>query len=277
MATSTNFAQISDCHLYADWQALHHGAHVYENLCVILTAIKVQGTAEFIIFTGDLTQDHSEQSYQNFVTAIKQNNIEIPVYFLAGNHDDELLLSQILIGKPFNSRKIVETQLWDIHLINSKSESLAGFVDCYLLNDLIGTQFNVSNKSCLTDKADSIDKLDSEGKQGKYQFLMMHHHPIDVGYFIDRHGLINKADFWKCLGDSPQVKAIACGHVHNAISLFPSESGYDIPLFTCPATSIQFDQKAETVVNANKGAGYRMFSLSDSGEIKTQAHFVSNQ
>ena len=105
---------------------------------------------------------------------------------------------------------------------------------------------------------------------------MMHHHPIDVGYFIDRHGLTNKEDFWHCLGDDSQIKGIACGHVHNALTILPSESGYTIPLYTCPATSIQFDQKANTVANANKGAGYRIFTLHNDGKIVTQAHFIKN-
>jgi len=250
------FAQISDCHLYADQQAIHYGYDVYANLREVLSVIKKNKAIEFIIFTGDLSQDHSEQSYLNFVAAVNSIAIELPIYFLAGNHDDEEYLNRFLNGKPFVNDKVIELAHWNINLIKSKSESPAGFVDCQKLDNLLN-----ANKS-------------ADNAANKFQLLMMHHHAIDVGYFIDKHGLINKAEFWQCLAKIKNVKAIACGHIHNALTITPEVSGYSVPLYTCPATSIQFDPNAETVKNANKGAGYRVFTLHDSGYLDSHAYFI---
>jgi len=250
------FAQISDCHLYADKQAIHYDYDVFANLCEVLSVIKKNKIVEFIIFTGDLTQDHSEQSYLNFVNAVNSLSIELPIYFLAGNHDDEEQLHRFLKGKPFDSAKVIELAHWNINLINSKSESPAGFIDCQKLDNLFKANGNT-------------DKLPE-----KFQLLMMHHHAIDVGYFIDKHGLTNKAEFWQHLAKLKSVRAIACGHIHNALTILPEVSGYSVPLYTCPATSIQFDKTFYTVKNANKGAGFRIFTLYDNGDIDTQAHFI---
>lgn len=254
MPTKTTFAQISDCHLYADRHALHYKANVFDNLVAILIDIHHNQTIEFIVFTGDLTQDHSELSYQNFVLAVKQVKINKPIYFLAGNHDDESLLSEFLSCKAFCRNKTIELAQWDIHLIKSKSDTPAGFVDCNQLNSLL------SNKD----------------KSNKFQFIMMHHHPIDVGYFIDRHGLTNQTEFWQTLARLNNVKGIACGHVHNALTLLPEVSGYSTPVYTCPATSIQFDPISDTVKNAQKGAGYRTFTLHKNGDVEAQAYFIND-
>jgi Icc protein len=249
--TAIRFAQISDCHLFSDRKTLHHGANVFDNLCAVLKAIKQEQQIEFIIFTGDLTQDHSHQSYQNFVDAVHQVNIEIRIYFLAGNHDDQQLLHQFLVGKPFCQDKVIKLTDWSIHLVNSKSNTPAGYVS------------EPELKQLLTDTDPT-----------KSQLVMMHHHAIDVGYFIDNHGLNNKTEFWQYMAQIKNLKGIACGHVHNALAFFPEHSPLMVPLFTCPATSIQFDQDANTVANANKGAGYRVFSLLADGTFNTQAYFI---
>ena len=105
---------------------------------------------------------------------------------------------------------------------------------------------------------------------------MMHHHPIDVGYCIDKHGLKNKEAFWHCMDKHSSIHALACGHVHNDLSLQPENTGYSLPLFTCPATSIQFDQTVETSKCNGQGAGYRVFELCDNGQLITRTHFVDS-
>ena len=251
ISTAVRFVQISDCHLFSDREALHYGANVFDNLCAVLREIKRDQQIEFIIFTGDLTQDHSQQSYQNFVDAVHQVNIGVRIYFLAGNHDNRQLLHQFLVGTPFCEDKVIKLADWSIHLVNSKSNTPAGYVT--------EQEFNQLSINSVPDKS---------------QLVMMHHHAIDVGYFIDNHGLNNKIEFWQHMGQIKNLKGIACGHVHNALSFFPKHSQLMVPLFTCPATSIQFDQDADTVANANMGAGYRIFSLLADGTFNTQAHFI---
>ncbi len=254
MTTLFDIAQITDCHLFADSKLEHCGANVYQNLIAVLTHIKQNQHVDLIVFTGDLTQDHSDGSYQRFVDAVKSCHIACPIYYLPGNHDDLDKLDEHLVGSPFNSDKVINHKSWQIILLNSKSDNPAG-------------QLSPQSLTCLQETADS----------NKQQLLMMHHHPVDVGYFIDRHGLTNQDEFWQTLKTIPSLQAIACGHVHQALDLLPANSKRTHPVYTCPATSIQFNRAMDTASNNGQGPGYRLFTLGLSGKLYTEAIFLKRE
>lgn len=253
MNNPLKIAQISDTHLFSDEAALHCGANVYQNLIQVLSHISSVEMPDAIIFTGDLTQDHTDGSYQNFVHVFKEQNIQIPVYYIAGNHDEFTQLTNHLTGSPFNAAKALTNDYWQVLLINSKSETPAGYVSQTTLDDL-------------------SHNLDTSKKQ----LVMMHHHPIDVGYSIDKHGLENKSMFWSSMAQHPTIQVLACGHVHNDLSILPEQSGYAIPLYACPATSIQFDQTKNTSACNGQGAGYRIFELFADQTFITRTHFIGS-
>ncbi|PKI12835.1 metallophosphoesterase [Colwellia sp. 12G3] len=249
-------AQITDSHLFSSADGLHHGHNVLENLKKVLLSVCNNAQIDYVVFTGDLTQDHTEQSYQNFVDCVHQCDIAVPIYYLAGNHDEPELLAKYFSEAPFHADKEIDLPRWQIHLVDSKSETPAGFV---------------SEQALVT--------LQSAIKQDKHQLLMMHHHPIDVGYFIDKHGLQNKVDFWQAIDSYNNIKAIACGHVHSAMELsYPlsqpinpnvNKAKEAVVLYTCPATSIQFDPNVDGVAALDKGPGYRIFYLHADGQLNT--------
>ena len=248
------FAQITDCHLYADKKALHYGANVYANLCHILSEIKVTACIEFIVFTGDLTQDHTELSYQNFVDAVNRVGITIPLYFLAGNHDDNLSLTTHLSKSPFAADKSIELDHWQVLLVDSKSDTPAGYI-----------------------KESEIDRLLCRVQKTKHQLVLLHHHPMHVGYFIDKHGLTNQKEFLSTLNQIDNLKGVGCGHVHNAMefSLYQNQDNKTVPLFTCPATSIQFEKSPTHVINSGTSPGYRLYYLKRDGHLSSVAKFVT--
>jgi Icc protein len=246
-------AQISDCHLFSQTDGLLYGANVYQNLVCVLHEIKNQHAVKAIVFTGDITQDHSEKSYQRFVQAVLESGITVPFYYLAGNHDEHELLDKYLSVPPFINEKVINEQYWQIVLLNSKSDTPKGLVttqDLFALESTVDVQ--------------------------KHQLLMMHHHPIDVGYFIDQHGLENQEQFWQTINKFSSIKAIACGHVHQALTLH-AEPLSSLSLFTCPATSIQFDTSKSSGTSNGQGAGYRVFSLFSNGRIKADHYFLSKE
>ncbi len=251
MAKKFTLAQISDSHLFADSNGLHHQANVYQNLKNVLLAIKKQPSIDAIIFTGDLTQDHSEASYQLFVTAFKSCEISLPVYYLAGNHDEPKLLTRYLSCAPFCQDKLIEFNQWQVLLVESKSATPAG----------------VFSKAQADIAAAVIDPI-------KTQLLLMHHHAVDVGFFIDHHGLINKTEFQQFLSAYPSIKAIGCGHIHRALTLPVNLPERTLSLYTCPATSIQFDIHSATAKSSGQPPGYRLYNLADNGMITSQVFFV---
>lgn len=248
---SLNFVQISDSHLYADKKALHYGAPVYSNLVEIFKQIRVMDEVEFIVFTGDLTQDHSSESYQNFVDAVHSSNCDKPIYYLSGNHDDTQLMSEYFDGKPFLPSKVINHRFWQIQLVSTKSETPAGVVS-----------------------ANECQRVLTSCDKSKHQLLMMHHHPVPVGYFIDRHGLTNHQQFVAMANDITSLKGVCCGHVHNALDIPLKLDDRHVTLFTCPATSIQFDKYAQVVENANIPGGFRTYSLTRRGDIHSTVHFL---
>jgi len=252
LSAEFTLAQISDCHLFSQTNGMHYGANVYQNLVNVLQMIKTQYQVQAIIFTGDITQDHSEISYQRFTQAVMSCGITIPFYYLAGNHDEHELLDKYLSVSPFNNKKMITHDYWQIALLNSKSETPKGFV----------------SEGELSALENNIDKT-------KHQLIMMHHHPLDVGYFIDRHGLTNQMQFWQTINNQQTVKAIACGHVHQAMTIYPEPEVKRVPLYTCPATSIQFDPHKDSGSSNGQGGGFRIFSLFANGEIETQCHFLA--
>ncbi len=261
-------AQITDSHLFSSVDGLHHGYNVLENLRKVLLSICGNPAIKYIIFTGDLTQDHTEQSYQNFVDCVLECKITVPIYYLAGNHDEPELLDKYFSVSPFQADKEINLSHWQVQLVDSKSATPAGYVS-----------------------EQALGKLEDTIKEDKHQLLMMHHHPIDVGYFIDQHGLQNKEAFWQAINGYSNIKAIACGHVHGDMRLTnpltklsnkPLDKSLSqqlnpkltkdkepVILYTCPATSIQFDPSVDGVAALAKGPGYRLFYLYADGQLST--------
>lgn len=238
-------AQFSDCHLFGDKNAKHFGANVWQNLTRVLTDIARRSTIDCAVFTGDLTQDHSELSYQYFTEAIAEAKFTIPVYFLAGNHDDKDMIAKYLTAPNFQTDNIINHDFWQLQLLDSKSETPSGVFSEKALNEL----------------PQRINK-------NKFQLLMMHHHPVDIGYYIDKHGLINQQSFWQAVNRvndvNMNIKAIACGHVHRASKL----SKHQVDIFTCPATSVQFGDTKEEM--ASIAPSYRLLYLNSNGSIASE-------
>ena len=258
-------AQFSDCHLFTDKAGLHYGANVYQHLLSVLKHIVSQPEIELAIFTGDLSQDHSADSYQLFVEAVKESAINIPLYFLCGNHDEPELMNKYLLGSVFHSDKTIAKQAWKILLLNSKSETPAGIIDEPSLASI--TSHATNNQS--SNSTNVVAEINS------HVLLMMHHHPIDIGFSIDRHGLQNKTQFWQAVEASCQVKAIACGHVHNGVTLSKVKGNESIPLFTCPATSVEFDRHSKDFSVTTQGPGYQVLQLNDDGNIDCQRIYLA--
>lgn len=238
-------AQFSDCHLFSDKKAKHYGANVWQNLTQVLTDIAERNTVDCAVFTGDLTQDHSELSYQYFVDAVEQAQFTIPIYYLAGNHDDKKMIAKYLTAPIFQTNNIIDHDYWQVQLLDSKSETPSGLV---------------SNKT--------LEKLAQQIDKNKCQLLMMHHHPVDIGHYIDKHGLINQQTFWKVINqlndEYMNIKAIACGHVHRASQLSKDQ----VDIYTCPATSVQFGDAKDKM--ASLVPSYRLLYLNNNGTIESE-------
>ena len=111
----------------------------------------------------------------------------------------------------------------------------------------------------------------------------MHHHPIDVGFGIDKHGLLNKSDFWQAIEKNIMVKGVLCGHVHNAFTFEKkirntANLERNVTVYTCPATSVEFNKESpegSELVNpvTEKGPGYQVVSLFQNGSMSKEIKY----
>lgn len=239
--------------MFAQTDGEHHGVLVYQNLLNVLNALSVIDDLNCIVFTGDLTQDHSIESYQLFQQAfsyaIDNFDLECDLYWLAGNHDELELLQLHLTHDRISAAKNLELEHWQLILVNSKSDTPAGFVNNQELSRIEGLS------------------------QNKNSLVFMHHHPIDVNYFIDKHGLLNKTEFWQVANQCKNIKGIFHGHIHQGMTIDKS-SEYSIPVHACPATSIQFDPNSTTVSALRQGPGYRLINLFNNDKYTTELFYL---
>ncbi|WP_371186682.1 metallophosphoesterase [Thalassotalea maritima] len=245
MQSSIQIAQISDCHLYGDIDSLHFGANVYRNLETVFSYLARMAELKLVVFTGDLSQDHSIASYQRFNELVAAAKLPCPVAYVPGNHDDRQLLKQQLTATCITHEQTIHLDEWQILLVDSKSVTPSGEVN-------------------------SSQRRRIEALTEQPSLVFMHHHPMDVGYFIDRHGLNNKQQFWQSVASAPKIRAIACGHVHRG-----EEYHYnDVTVFTCPATSIMFARHPNDLLAESTRPGLRLFDLGANDVINSRLVYL---
>lgn len=218
-------AQLSDCHLVADPAELYQGIQPYHSLAAVLTAL-VYSHLDALILTGDLTQDHSQASYQHYLTLLEA--LRIPVFWLPGNHDDHQQMSDLFQQPPFRSEKRLLAAGWQLLLLDSTGPTPAGYFPA--------------------ERRQQLQQQLIECQQPSWLFA--HHHPAPIGSSIDRHGWQNAEPFWHLLRQHEQVQGIAHGHCHHAYQ----RQLHGKSVVGCPATSVQFQQTSawQTVASVSQ-------------------------
>lgn len=237
--------QISDIHLCADPEQELLGVKTYESFSAVLDLLKKdKKTPDIVIISGDMSQDHTEQSYKNMIYLLK--DFKMPIYFVAGNHDDTAIMDKVFPINNILSDKNIIFDKWNIILLNSQ---IPGRVHGRL--DASQIEFM---KQCLKKYPDHK------------AILIFHHQPIPVGCsWLDEYTIANADEFWETLKQYPHVKAIFFGHVHQVHEGCKQGVNY----YSTPATCIQFMTNHDDFALEKLNPGYRWIELSANGEIST--------
>ena len=92
---SVRLLQITDTHLFASAEGRLLAVRTAESLAAVLEQVQAnEHPYEVILATGDLSQDHSPESYQRFASMMAP--LGRPIYWLPGNHDDSPLMTEYL-------------------------------------------------------------------------------------------------------------------------------------------------------------------------------------
>lgn len=211
--SSGTVVQITDCHLLAAPDAEYQGIMPYRYLQRVLDGLRAE--APLLILSGDLTEDHSPDSYRLLQQLLA--GWPAPVFLLPGNHDERSALDTLSRFAPFRPERRLQLPGWQLWLLDSKGDTPAGSFPAERLSQLAQWR-------------------DDSGDAQIFWFC--HHHLLPIGSFIDRFDQQDKAGLLALLRQEPRVRGLAHGHCHHAYQ-FIQENFVQVG---CPASSVQFLQ-----------------------------------
>jgi len=228
--------QISDTHLFANDALEIYGTKsniTFKEVMYKLVNEDIHDT-NIIFLTGDISQDETFESYQKIANDLSKLNI--PIYWIPGNHDDlEKVEHEFKQANNFHRQSTLTLSHWHFIFLNTKIE---GRDDGYL--------------SKL--ELDLLKNKIIAAPNNKQIAIVMHHHPAPVGTpLIDHYILQNRQDFWDIVTRT-NVKLIICGHVHGDYSFQYN----NIMIESSPATCLQFE-KGTTQLKISNKIGYKIY------------------
>jgi len=238
------FLQITDTHLFADRQKDLLGIKTVQSFEAVIEHASKYKQCQAVLSTGDLSQDHSAQSYLDFSKHIK--TLELPCYWLPGNHDIQTVMLPSLLSQGLAQTRVIDSEHWQIILLDSQVEG----VPYGLLSD---SQFSFLEKTL-------------QKNTNKHTLICVHHHVLPVGSaWLDQHILKNSQAFLEIIEPFDNVVAVLSGHVHQA-----SDKLQDgVRFITTPSTCVQFKPNSDDFALDSVAPGYRYLQLKATGEIET--------
>ncbi|WP_263082041.1 3',5'-cyclic-AMP phosphodiesterase [Endozoicomonas sp. Mp262] len=242
--------QISDTHLFADPDRLLYGANPYKNLQAVLNAIqKNNPEVDAIVVSGDLTQDETLASYQWLKSSLSL--LEIPFYWLCGNHDDQAVMMQCC---PQAMVKRVEVNGWQLLLLDSQ---IPGEIPGELGDDEL---------AWLAEQLEQYPKTNT--------LIAVHHHPCPAGSaWLDQINLQNGKQLEDLISLHGGVRAVVHGHIHQASKKWLGNT----PCYSVPSSCAQFRPEShEFAIDDSRLPGYRVLDLFDDGSLETHVFRVDS-
>lgn len=233
--------QISDCHLHADPAARARAGFPLRQLEAVVEAVNRE-RPDMVLVTGDISNDETVASYRLAAHAL--GRLAAPWFWLAGNHDDPALMAE--------ARELLDELdigAWRILMLDTR---------------VSGQAHGELGPERLAHLAARLEEDD------RPTLLAMHHPPLPVGSaWIDALGLRDREAFWQALAPFGQVRAILCGHIHQAFASHQRLAAGAVSVLGCPSTTDQFLAHADDfAVDEASRPGYRVLDLGD-GEVTT--------
>lgn len=245
--------QITDTHLFANKLEQLQGHCTYKNLCKVVDHIRTNvSDFDFVLLTGDISQDGSAESYEHAATVLHQ--LERPVFWIAGNHD-HLETVRLVFGKYPRLHELTSliSQTWDFHALNTcRSGTDAGYV-------------------APSDLAKLSDAIDLSATHAKRVAVVMHHHPVPVETpLVDDCGLQENDALVRLLREKEVIELVLCGHVHGDYKVLLDA----VTMESCPASSFQWKKGTARLETENR-QGYKLMEFDESG-WKSSTTFCSS-
>lgn len=248
--SALELVQLTDMHLFVDTQGTLLGVETEREFTQCLTkAQQHYPNADAFLITGDIAQECNLKVYERFRRHMQHT--QKPYFCLSGNHDDDKLVANSPID--FTNNQLIDTPHWRILMLNSSvAKTPSGLLST---DDLAWLEITLAKHA------------------DKHVLICLHHHPVALGsQWLDTHILKNADALWQTLADKPYVKAVVCGHVHQALDTMVD----GIRVLATPSTSIQFKPKCHDFTIDCIPAGFRWLQLFQTGELATKVIRLDN-
>jgi 3',5'-cyclic-AMP phosphodiesterase len=244
-AKAVRILQVTDAHLYNTPDQTLVGMNCDESLQDVLELIRSgEPAAEFLLFTGDASQDSSSASYQRLELLL--SSLGLPQAWIPGNHD-ELQQMQDAIGRdnPCFGNSLALGN-WRIILLNS---SVPGQVH----GRLAPTELDFLRRQL-------------QECQEAHILVCLHHNPVPVAaQWLQQHALKNPEDLFVLLDTDPRVRAVVFGHIHHELK----QERNGVLYLGAPSTCVQFHPASKEFALDTSNPGYRWLELSADGGLET--------
>lgn len=244
-ASPTLIVQITDTHLLASDEGKLLGLPTEKSLAAVIAQIKTLNPQPHgILLTGDLSQDETSASYERLHQHLEKLNL--PAYWIPGNHDQPLMMEKVLTTPPAYGEKSFRWGGWQFILLNS---AIPGRVYGYL-----------------TEKTLHWLELELQRAKNAPTVVALHHPPFAVDSpWIDKSRLQNPEDLFRVLDSYPQVRLVLFGHIHQ--NFCRDRAG--IRYLGSPSSSVQFKPSCQQFTLDEKQPGYRLLWLYPDGKFET--------
>ncbi|AAU38300.1 Icc protein [Basfia succiniciproducens] len=247
------FVQITDPHLFKDEQGELLGVNTQQSLTQVLTELKEnQFNYDFVLATGDIVQDSSEEAYLRFCKSVQQ--LDKMVFWIPGNHDFQPKMFDILVQEHGNlspKKHLLLGDKWQILMLDSQVFGVPhGQLGQYQLEWL---------DSKLKDNPD------------RYSLVVLHHHILPThSSWLDQHNLRNAHELAQVLAQYDNVRGILYGHIHQAMD----GTWKDYQIMATPSTCIQFKPDSNVFALDTLQPGWREVELHSDGSIITRVNRI---
>jgi Icc protein len=236
--------QISDSHLFAEADGTLLGMNTRDSLQKVIELLRAQQPQiDLILATGDISQDGTLESYQQFREQTGQ--LDAPARWIPGNHDEPRIMAEAAVQSAL-LEPVVDIGNWRVTLLDS---AVPGSVPGFLQDEQLQL----------------LAQALSEAPE-RHHLVCFHHHPVSIGCeWMEPIGLRNPEAFFEVLDRFPQARAVLWGHVHQEIDQMRN----GVRLIASPSTCIQFEPGSEDFKVGEQAPGYRWLRLLPDGRLET--------
>ncbi len=257
-----HFVHITDTHIGSDPDYTLYGVATLpavERLVEELNGLPVR--PDFVLHTGDISADASPQAYR--LTAEAFSSLEVPIYYVTGNHDTSALIRE--------------------HLPMGPKEDLLDDALCYRV------EFGIQRLLVLDARgpdeidphgelsADQMDLLADEIREGSGPLTLAIHFPpfeMDSPWLDQAMLLLNGEQLHRTLRPAAtRLRGVFFGHVHRGMQVFRDGILYS----SVGSTFCQFAAwpgRERPVMESPSPCFYNFVSLSDRRTV-VKEHFLA--